>query len=212
MCWQLRAAHWVLLVPPRKPPNLPDWCFYEGQQCYLPTSAMHPNDELEAPAPWIQSKEPSCTFKFLLPSISAQESHHKGLWLELRDKGTSNINPEGAKLRLLNLHSVGLFKPPNLLDLVHQVPTVDIFHHEVQAVLQEKHPTQSAGSLQRTKAPGSKDQGTWQGSLLHGKHPWNPKTSHKHEDIPGLAQALDHRRKDTKAGALPELQLGSVLE
>lgn len=30
-----------------------------------------------------------------------------------------------------------LFKPANLLDLVHQVPTIHIFHHKIQAILKE---------------------------------------------------------------------------
>lgn len=57
------------------------------------------------------------------PSLSAQDLHHKSLWLglyfQLYDKGTSSTYPEGAKLGLLNLHGMWLFKPPNLLDLVH---------------------------------------------------------------------------------------------
>lgn len=57
------------------------------------------------------------------PSLSAQGLHHKspclGLYFQLYGKGTSNTYPEGAELGLLNLHSMWLFKPPNLLDLVH---------------------------------------------------------------------------------------------
>lgn len=30
-----------------------------------------------------------------------------------------------------------LFKPANLLDLVHQVPTIHVFHHKIQAILKE---------------------------------------------------------------------------
>lgn len=59
-----------------------------------------------------------------------------GLCFQPRDTGTSQSYPRGAKP--LHLHSVGLLEPPNLLDLVHQVPTIHIFHHKIQAILKEK--------------------------------------------------------------------------
>lgn len=37
-----------------------------------------------------------------------------------------------------DLHSVGLLESPNLLDLIHEVATVDVLHHKIQAVLRER--------------------------------------------------------------------------
>lgn len=37
-----------------------------------------------------------------------------------------------------DLHSVGLLESPDLLDLVHEVTTVHVLHHKIQAILREK--------------------------------------------------------------------------
>lgn len=45
--------------------------------------------------------------------------------------------PQGNAQQGSHLHSMRLLKPANLLDVVHEVTAVHVFHHEVQAVLEE---------------------------------------------------------------------------
>lgn len=157
-------------MSPRKPPNLLALCFYLPKCIYLAelfTSTMYPKGEVEAPASLASGKEVSCIFPSLLfplpfcPGVAPQ-SLCLGLCFQPRDTGTSHTYPKGAKP--LHLHSVGLLEPPNLLDLVHQVPTIHIFHHKIQAILKGKKQAISnriirAGNLQGsetgTKVTGS---------------------------------------------------------
>lgn len=143
--WE-RSRQSRTLVSPRKPPNLPALCLYLPKCIYLAQllrSTIYPKGEVEAPA----SGKEFCIFPFL---ISAQD-WCPGLCFQPYDTGTAHTYPKGAKP--LHLHSVGLLEPPNLLDLVHQVPTIHIFHHKIQAILREKEQAIStriirAGNLQ----------------------------------------------------------------
>ena len=36
----------------------------------------------------------------------------------------------------MSLHSLGLLKLAHLLDMVHEVTTIDVFHHKIQTVLE----------------------------------------------------------------------------
>lgn len=115
------GAHRLLLGSPMKPPNLPAWGFNEGQLFASQRLQRIPEMSGRHQAKIHPAPSDSCCSS--CPSLSAQDLHHEspwpGLYFQLYGKGTSHTYPEGAKLGLLNLHSVRLFKPPNLLDLVH---------------------------------------------------------------------------------------------
>lgn len=89
------------------------------------TSAMCPKEEPEAPAPVAPknclASSHCCCPSFPLSFRSGLAPQKPVPWIIFPETDTniSNTYPEGIKLGLLNLHSMWLFKPPNLLDLVH---------------------------------------------------------------------------------------------
>lgn len=46
--------------------------------------------------------------------------------------------PPKAQTLTRDSHSMRLFKPPDLLNLVHQVAAVHVLHHKIQAILENK--------------------------------------------------------------------------
>lgn len=54
-----------------------------------------------------------------------------------REKSSPPPSPQ-AQPWTGHLHSVGLLESPNLLDLIHEVATVDVLHHKIQSVLRER--------------------------------------------------------------------------
>lgn len=122
-------------MSPWNPLNLPALCLYLPKFIYsaqLFTSTMHPKGEVEAPG---CSASGRVLLHLPIPAFSPELC--PGLCLQPSDPGTSHTYPKGA--RALHLHGVGLLEPPNLLDLVHQVPTIHVFHHKIQAILKEKN-------------------------------------------------------------------------